>query len=284
MHCVCIYDILITINYTFYGDIKLMEHKKILSLHQNSNRLGLLDLIRGITVISMVLYHAVWDLVYIFRINIPFFHGTAAYIWQQSICITFILLSGFCFPLSKRPVKNGLVVFAAGIIISIITALLMPENIIIFGVLTLIGSSMLLTSAFDKALKKIPAAAGILIFFILFFFTRNINDGNIGFESLKLFELPEILYSGYAASYIGFTDPGFISADYFSLIPWFFLFVCGYFLHKLILSKGVPKVLTYMGFAPVNFIGRHSLIIYMIHQPVVYGILYLLLTILPSIC
>ena len=51
----------------------------------------------------MIAYHACWDLVYLFHADWDWYRGTGAYIWQQSICWTFILLSGFCFSLGRRP-------------------------------------------------------------------------------------------------------------------------------------------------------------------------------------
>ena len=66
----------------------------------------------------------------------------------------------------------------------------------------------------------------------------------------------------------------FYSTDYFSLLPWFFLFVTGYFLHKIcekhhilqcnILQKKLPFV---------DFLGKNSLLVYLLHQPVLYGVL-----------
>ena len=114
-------------------------------------RYWILDEIRGITLCSMILYHTVWDLVYIFGHNWKWFQTDAAFFWQQSICFTFILLSGFCFSLGKRKFRRGLVVFGAGVLISLVTELFMPQNRIRFGVLTLLGSCMLLIALTQKA-------------------------------------------------------------------------------------------------------------------------------------
>ena len=72
-----------------------MNEKKI-----KSNRLELLDAIRGITIISMIIFHTLWDLVYIYNVDIDWYKGSYGYLWQQGICWTFILLSGFCFSVS----------------------------------------------------------------------------------------------------------------------------------------------------------------------------------------
>ena len=57
------------------------------------------DNMRAIAMISMILYHGVWDLVYLYGVDFPWYEGKMAFLWQQSICWTFILLSGFCFSL-----------------------------------------------------------------------------------------------------------------------------------------------------------------------------------------
>lgn len=236
-----------------------------------SNRYALLDCIRGITLLSMILYHGAWDLVYLYGVKWNWYKGTGAYIWQQSICWTFIFLSGFCWSLGKRPFKRGLIVFGGGILVSAVTCLLMPENRVVFGVLTLTGSCMLLMIPLDKLLKKIPSEAGIFLSFLLFFITRNINRGYLGFESLNMIKLPEKWYRGLPATYLGFTAGDFFSTDYFSLFPWLFLFISGYFVQRTFEKR---DILSHSCFkwnpVPFSFFGRHSLLIYLLHQPVLY--------------
>ena len=62
---------------------------------RKNQRYEMLDSIRGAVLISMILYHACWDLVYIFKKDFRWFEGSGAYVWQQSICWTFLFLSGF---------------------------------------------------------------------------------------------------------------------------------------------------------------------------------------------
>ena len=86
-------------------------------------RYNLLDTVRGVLIINMILYHALYDVVHIMGIPIGWYTGPAGYIWQQSICWGFILLSGFCFRLSRRPLRHGLTVLGAGILVTLATAL-----------------------------------------------------------------------------------------------------------------------------------------------------------------
>lgn len=242
-----------------------------LQKQKSSHRYALLDSIRGITLLSMILYHGTWDLVYLCGIKWDWYKGTGAYVWQQSICWTFIFLSGFCWPLGKKHLKRGLMVFGGGILVSVVTCLFLPENRVVFGVLTLIGSCMLLMIPLDKLLKKIPAKTGILFSILLFILTRNINRGYLGFEAVNLLRLPKTWYRGIPATYLGFPSPDFFSTDYFSLFPWLFLFVSGYYLYHIFEKK---KILGYPFFqwnsAFFSFMGRNSLLIYLLHQPVLY--------------
>lgn len=147
-------------------------------------RYSLIDFIRGINVISMVLYHGVWDLVYIFGIDLRWYKSDVGYIWQQSICWLFILLSGFCFSLGKHKLKRAATVFLSGTLITVVTDIFMPYNRILFGVLTLLGSCMFIILLIDRFLKKINPYLGLCTSFLIFLLTRNVNDGYLGFESL----------------------------------------------------------------------------------------------------
>ena len=80
-------------------------------MKSTSTRCALLDELRGLDLISMMLYHGMWDLVYLFGVSAPWYGSWQGELWQQSICWVFILLSGFCLPLGRHPVKRGAVVF-----------------------------------------------------------------------------------------------------------------------------------------------------------------------------
>lgn len=236
-----------------------------------SDRCALLDALRGFTVINMVLFHAAWDLVFLFGVNWPWYHGTGAYLWQQCICWTFIFLSGFCAGLGKHTVRRGAIVFGLGAAVTLVTAVFMPEDLILFGVLTLIGSCMLLVGLLKTPLQKVPAPLGLALSLSLFVFTRPVNGGSLGLLDHPLIALPDVLYQNYLTAYLGFPQPDFFSTDYFSLIPWLFLFLSGFYLYQLAGERILQ--IQWKGIRPLNFIGRHALEIYVVHQPVIYGLL-----------
>ena len=242
-------------------------------------RYAILDDIRGLILINMIIYHTIWNSVYIFGEKWRWYGSEFVYCWQQSICWGFILLSGFCWSFGKVKWKRGVAVFAAGLLVSLSTFVAVPENTIIFGVLTCLGTCMLLMVPLHPWLQKKNPWGGIMVSFGLFLLTRNINYGCLGFGEWTLQRLPGSWYANLLTAYFGLPPADFVSADYFSVFPWFFLFLTGYFLHNLAqqkrlfpylnLSKTEPKNM------PLEWMGRHSLFIYLLHQPVIYGVLCL---------
>ena len=226
------------------------------------NRIQFLDALRGICILSMAAYHTMWDCVNIIGVDAPWFNGSFAYIWH----------------LGKKKIKRGITVFICGAVVSIVTYFFMPEDIIIFGVLTLIGTCMLITALTEKTINKIPPAVGMILNFLLFAIFKNISKGYIGLFNLHLTKLPEWLYSNYFTAFLGMPYSGFRSADYYPLLPWIFLFLTGYFTYKLLESKGISNKMkkTENRRELFTFLGRNSLWIYMIHQHLIYGILYII--------
>lgn len=237
-----------------------------------------LDTWRGFTLLSMILYHFIWDLVYVKELEIAWFHSGLAYIWQQSICWTFILLSGFCWNLGNRKLLRGSIILFSGFLVSIVTELFLPQHRILFGVLTFLGSSMLLMIPFNRILRRISPLLGAGLSISLFAATKSINNGYIGLGKNLTLNLPTEWYDkGHFLTFLGFTDKSFSSSDYFSLFPWFFLFLSGYFLYRIVFEKGFAAPLKdcKTGNTFFDFLGRHSLILYLLHQPLLYLILQL---------
>lgn len=232
-----------------------------------------LDGIRGIALLNMIAYHTVWDLVYLYQVDWGWYKSEGAYVWQQGICWTFIFLSGFCWSLGSHAWKRGITVFLGGAVITLVTLMVMPQNRVVFGVLTLTGSCMLLMNLFDRWLHRIPAIVGMAVSGLLFLLTRNVNEGYLGFEKWNFTRVPEMLYRDVFSTYLGFPHPGFYSTDYFALLPWGFLFVAGYFTYRFLSGKRIMRFLENGVLLPVEWLGKHSLGIYMIHQPVIYALL-----------
>ena len=233
-------------------------------------RYSILDCARGISIISMILYHTVWDLVYLFNADLKWFHSIWAYVWQQSICISFILLSGFCWNFGRKKLKRGIIVFISGLIITGTTVIVLPSQKIIFGILTMLGSCMLLMIPLEKLLLKIHSSTGIFLSLLLFLLSINAKKGYISFFQVRIFDLPDFLYNNFLTEYFGFPNPEFHSTDYFPLIPWFFLFLTGYFIYFKVKEMDKLNCLTSKKIKVIEFLGKHSLPIYILHQPILY--------------
>ena len=245
-------------------------------------RYNILDWLRAIALINMIAYHLMWDLVYMYNVKIPFMRSESGYIYQQAICWTFIFLSGFCWNLSRNNLKRGLIVTVGSIIITVVTLIAMPQNRVIFGVLTLIGSSMLLMIPLDKLFQLLMKRSSLTIRIIFYSFGLILSFGlflvfkQVNYGFIKIFDnvinLPESLYKNYLTSFIGFMHPDFFSTDYFSILPWFFLFSTGYFVFQFFKEFNLLRFLKGPKIVPLEFVGRNSLLIYMAHQPIVYAI------------
>lgn len=205
-----------------------MENERRVQQKAPAGRYALLDELRGLDLVSMMLYHACWDMMFLFGIWMDWYAGMPGRLWQQSICWVFILLSGFCVPLGHRTLKRGAQVFAAGALVTVVTLVFMPEDRVVFGVLTFLGSAMLLTGVLEPLLKKIPPAAGLAVSAVLFALTYHLDERWLGFGGLRL-ALPDAWYANYFTAFIGFLPFDFYSTDYFALLPWLFLFWAGYF-------------------------------------------------------
>ena len=176
--------------------------------------------------------------------------------------------------LGRHPVKRGLILTGCGLIITLVTVLVMPESIVIMGVLNFFGFATLITAFLQPLLRRIPAYAGIPVSFLLFLLTREVPSGYLGFEGLRLAALPRFLYQGKLMMVLGFPYDGFYSTDYFSVIPWLFLFLTGYYFWKLLecADSSFPSLLRRSLCRPLELIGRNTLPVYMLHQPALMAV------------
>lgn len=244
---------------------------------KNKNRLNLLDTIRGMAILGMIFIHVSYDIPAIFGVYPPYL-GTFSYeVFCQCVRITFIFLSGYCVFLGKKTLKRGLIVSAAGLLVTIVSIFI--KEPIYFGVLTLIGACMLLGAALKKVITKKNATVLFFVFLLLFFLTIRIHNGYFGIYKHLVFFYPSFFYSAKnpvlmpVLAFLGFPGPTFSSADYFPLFPWFFLFLSGMSFYQWQGENLKQKKWMKRKLEPMNFLGKYSLLVYLIHQPLIYGIM-----------
>lgn len=223
-----------------------------------------IDLFRGIAIIMMIIFHFLWDLIFFYNFNINLSKGFWN-LFQISTAGLFLLLVGISVVISDsnknvsfiKYLKKGLKIFFLGLIITLITIFIFPDNFIVFGILHLIGLSIILSYFFRK-FKYLNLFFGFIII-ILGYIIKKIS---INFN---------LFY------FLGFSSNQFNSLDYFPIFPWFGLVLIGIFIGNTFYlnSKSkfkVPNLSKFILVKPISFLGRHSLIIYLFHQIVLYGL------------
>jgi len=228
-----------------------------------------LDFLRGVAIFGMIIFHTIFDLYYIFGVNILFFNTKIELYLQSIVCIIFILISGAVSRFSTKLLQRGALIFGLGMILTLISLIFFPTAIIAFGILHFFGLAMIITCLIKPFLNKVPDVLGFVLSVILFISTRYIYFGYIFLPFFGKVALESSLYKTDFLFFLGFPYKGFISSDYYPIFPWYFMFLAGYFGFKIITKKEDKKYLHFR-FSPLNFIGRHGLIIYIIHQPIIY--------------
>ncbi len=231
-------------------------------------RIWELDALRGLFVLLMVAIHFLYDLVELYAL-VPWDYPPVVDFLFDYLGIWFVLLSGLCATLGSRSVHRGVTVLLCGMLITGVTwgaaklGLIADWVIIRFGILHCLGICMILWWAF----KKLPTWALTVI--------------GVGIVALGYwFETFLVPYPGAIA--LGLCYSGFSSGDYFPLLPHFGFFLLGSVIGRLVYKNKVsllPKVNTQNPIVRfLQLCGKHSLWIYMAHQPVLAGICMLLET------
>lgn len=233
-------------------------------------RIWELDVLRGICLIGIMYFHLMYDLVYLFgvvELTTPL--ARALYQFGNDWGGTpFLIISGVCVTLGARCVKRGLEVIGGGLVISAVTVGMYLLDfadrsiIIYFGVLHCIGTCMLLWSLFKKVPVPVLLVLGILL------------------SALGLYwKYTDLRIDSHLLTLLGIPSWKFASSDYFPLLPNFGFFLLGACAGKTFYRDRVsllPRV------NPENFLvrffsffGKHSLIFYLLHQPVLAALVSL---------
>ena len=238
-------------------------------------RYSLIDALRGVSLVNMVLYHFLYDVFVIYGVNTRWIFEPPVVIWERYICFSFIIISGISMNFSSHAYRRGLVINACGLLLTLVTAVAIPSQVIWFGVLNLIGCAMLICQVLRKVLNRLNPMLGAALSFLLFALCYGVPEGYAGFFGLRLISLPDILYELKFTAFLGLPSKGFYSSDYFPLIPWLFLFLFGYFLWRAIAKYKWDRLFT-VKIPLLGAIGRHTLWVYLAHQPLLMGLCFLI--------
>lgn len=231
-----------------------------------------IDLVRGIALVLMVLFHTLFDLNFFNSFTINLYTGFWRF-FAYSAASIFLLLVGVSLTISRAraaryldPVSlarkfifRGAGLFCLGILVTIATWWYLREGFVIFGILQLIGISVMCSPLFFR-FKKTNALLGLIFIAIGWIFAT--ITGPIWLLAF------------------GIHPPTFWSVDYTPIFPWFGVVLLGMALGEVLYPLGkrcfaLPRLPT-TAIAPLTFMGRHSLVIYLVHQPLILAVLYVI--------
>ncbi len=230
-----------------------------------SARIWEIDFLRGLSIILMVFYHVLYDLSELggmrtlFGLEINLF-SVFWLIAQNFFAGLFILLCGISSTLSKSNIRRALKLLGVAVIITAATYIYNPSSAIHFGILHCLGVSILIYGlTFEKAKPLACLSAAAVVFGLtvaLSLFLRNVP---VRFNWLLPF---------------GITSHTYTSLDYFPLLPWLGVYLAGAALGKSIYAQKQSLIPKRLPETIINTAGRHSLLIYVVHQPIILAVLY----------
>ncbi len=224
------------------------------------------DLLRTLALVLMVAYHAAYDLQTYYGWSVDVRAGAWAPLGRFA-AVTFLLLAGLSTALSlegaanprAKSLRRAGLILAAALGVTVATYLIDPGTYVRFGILHLIGVSVL----FAVLLRFRPWTALLLLLAVTL-----------------LFPVLAPSLPAWAGIPFGMPPEGFVSVDYYPLLPWAGVVLLGFVSAPRLLPRlrrgptvaDSPAALRWLS-AP----GRHTLVLYLVHQPVIVGILWLLL-------
>lgn len=214
-----------------------------------------IDFLRGIALVLMIQFHLAVDLAEYYAYPLVYTQGVLYYTGKLS-AVLFLLLAGLSTRFSRNCLRHGLQILGWGMVVTLITYLYNPAVYVRFGILHLIGSGLILI----HFTRKIPGWCRLSLAILL------MAGGRVAEQitTAQVWLLP-----------LGFSPAGFSTLDYYPLLPWggvmFLGVAAGDYLYRASRSLFTQP-------PPANiftFLGRHSLCIYLLHQPVLLVMLWL---------
>lgn len=243
------------------------------------NRIFFLDELRGLAVFCMIFYHA------FFILDFMFGYEWAAKLFEFFMPVQpffagiFIFVCGVSCSLSHSNFKRGLRLLIFAGVVTLVTAIIMPAlglpgMEIYFGILHFLACCILIYAIAEKPIERTSPFIGLLICTVLYPFFSGISGGILNYGELFVIEIPDVFYETNLLAPLGIYTQDFFSSDYFPLFPDIFIFLAGAFVGKYFVKKSFPEWMTESRAPFFAFLGRKSLIVYIVHMPAIYALAF----------
>jgi uncharacterized membrane protein len=237
-----------------------------------------LDTLKGVALIAMASYHTMWDLADFGYLDAAFPSTGWPRLYARAIASSFLLISGFSLVLAhgngirwKSFGKRLAIVIGAAALVTVATYFVIPQGFIFFGILHEIA----LASVIGLLFLRLPWPMTVLAAAII------IALPNYYLQPSDSFNAPWLWW-------VGLSTRTHTSFDYVPVLPWLGAFLLGVALGKIGAirdwlrqnARGITPAKPWT--APLAFLGRHSLVFYLVHQPVLISILYVFSLVVPA--
>ncbi|MDC9822793.1 heparan-alpha-glucosaminide N-acetyltransferase [Devosia sp. ZB163] len=230
-------------------------------------RYQLLDILRGVAILAMIVFHVAWDLYYFGYSSVDPTSDLGWVIFQKSILSSFLLLVGAGLYLAhgrgirwRKFWRRFALIVAGAVLVTAGTYWMFPDFFVFFGVLHAIALFSLMGLAFLRLPPLLVAAIGAAVI------AANFLWSDPAFSSREL-------------GWIGFWTSSPPTSDVVPIFPWFGVVLLGIAGMRLLLASPLePRLAAFSSNEPLArglaFAGRWSLLIYLVHQPVIIAVLW----------
>ncbi len=231
-------------------------------------RYPVVDCIRGLAILAMMIYHFGFDLNMLGYLSQNINHSMTWQIARGLILGTFLFIAGFSMALAApQTLKQRLVrlvpIAGCALLVSVVSYFMFPDSWIFFGVLHFVVVASFICGLMMQH-KILMLTTAIALLGIGFFYQSPVFDQPL-------------------LQWLGMMTHKPITEDYVPMLPWISVMMIGIIIGEWALTRTQLAPLACRPTAalkPVQWLGRHSLAVYMIHQPIllvvltIFGVLY----------
>ena len=229
-------------------------------------RIQLIDGLRGLSILLMIGYHFGYDLVMFCGAPPSLIMNPVLNALEPFFAGVFIFLSGISCRFSHSNVRRGLQMLGAAAAITVVTYFIgLP---IWFGIIHFLGAAAILFAVLRPAVDKISRPVQFILYTALFLCAMPFTSRTYDISWLW---------------WLGFRQAGWISSDYFPLLPWIFLYMAGALTGTFVVERRFPVWFYTFKVPFFAAVGRKTMLIYLIHQPILYIITLIITAVMNAV-